>query len=274
MKRKAFALALVLALMLSAVAGIQLSHLAKANFLFPPGNPLITIKSPTDTTYNITTLALEVTFRTYKTAYEGGGVSRHFTYTLDGQNPENITIRNSRVDMNPGGDVFFWGEANLVNLTEGLHSLTVRVVFDYAPTPYYDGSTQYYGPYHTESEETVNFRIDIGSPKVVLLSLENKTYSTTDVPLNFTVSKPDTQVTYSLDGRENVTTVRNTTLTNLPSGEHNLTVYAEDTAGNVGFSETIRFNIEPFPTTLVIASVITVAVAGAGLTVYFKKRKR
>ena len=31
---------------------------------------------------------------------------------------------------------------------------------------------------------------------------------------------------------------------------------------------------EPFPTALVIASIITVTVVGAGLFVYFKKRKR
>ena len=31
---------------------------------------------------------------------------------------------------------------------------------------------------------------------------------------------------------------------------------------------------EPFPTTLIIASIITVAVFSIGLLVYFKKRKR
>jgi hypothetical protein len=267
MKTKALALTLALVLF-SAVAGTQLSLLAKANFVFPPSNPYINIISPTNNTaYNASTISLEVTFETYKTGYEYNGVSRRFTYALDGQNPESITITNSSVAVNLGGEVFFEGSNSLANLTEGPHSLTVRVVFDYAPV-------EYYGSHHTESEETVNFRIDSVPPEVVLLSLENKTYYTSDVPLNFIVSEPDTQVAYSLDGGENVTTVGNTTLTNLPSGEHSVTVYAEDIAGNVGFSETIRFNIEPFPTTLVIASVITVAVAGAGLTVYFKKRKR
>jgi parallel beta-helix repeat protein len=42
-----------------------------------------------------------------------------------------------------------------------------------------------------------------------------------------------------------------------------------DEAGNNGTDET-----EPFPTTVVIASVITVALVGVGLTIYFKKRKR
>jgi len=60
----------------------------------------------------------------------------------------------------------------------------------------------------------------------------------------------------------------------LANGEHNLTVYATDEAGNMGASETIYFSVaEPFPTTLVMASVITVSVAGIALLVYFKKRK-
>ena len=51
--------------------------------------------------------------------------------------------------------------------------------------------------------------------------------------------------------------------------------YAEDSAGNMGASETLFFTIsespEPFPTTLVVASVITVVVVGIGLLFYFKK---
>jgi hypothetical protein len=54
-----------------------------------------------------------------------------------------------------------------------------------------------------------------------------------------------------------------------------LTVYAKDEAGNVGASETILFTVDvPFPTTLVIASVSTVAIVGLALLIYLKKRKR
>jgi hypothetical protein len=68
-----------------------------------------------------------------------------------------------------------------------------------------------------------------------------------------------------------------TTLTGLSSGLHNVTVYAEDTFGNEGASETITFTVEvpePFPTTLVVAtSIATVAMVSVGLLAYFKKRK-
>ena len=279
MKRKTLALTLALALLFSAMAGTQLSLLAKANVYIPPMPPLITIVSPTNSTYNVNTLSLEVTVRTIKGMYHELKAPIIFTYTLDERTPERISIENFSSPM--FGDYpeekvtwinasSFEVTANLANLTDGLHSLRVYV---YAVSiGDYEGGEDDIVP--TKSNATVNFRVDSVPPAVVLLSLENKTYSTTDVALNFTVNEADTQVTYSLDGQENVTTVGNTTLTNLSSGEHSVTVYAEDIAGNVGFSETIHFRIEPFPTTLVAAaSVASAGVVAMGLVVYFKKRK-
>ena len=83
---------------------------------------------------------------------------------------------------------------------------------------------------------------------------------------------------YSFDGQDNVTIDGNITLYGLSSGLHNLTVYAKDTYGNIGASETINFTIaketpEPFPTAIVAtASGASVAVIGVGLFVYFRKR--
>jgi len=72
----------------------------------------------------------------------------------------------------------------------------------------------------------------------------------------------------------------NTTLTDLSGGLHNVTVYAWDDAGNIGFSEAVFFTIieepepEPFPVVPVAAaSVATIAVVAAVLLAYFKKRK-
>jgi hypothetical protein len=71
-----------------------------------------------------------------------------------------------------------------------------------------------------------------------------------------------------------VTITENFTLTELPSGSHTLTIYANDTVGNMGTSSTSDFNIaEPFPTTLAAtASGVAVTVVCVGLLVYFKKR--
>jgi N-acetylneuraminic acid mutarotase len=113
-------------------------------------------------------------------------------------------------------------------------------------------------------------------PEVTLISPENKTYHVTSVPLEFSVNETVSWMHYNLDNK-NVTEISgNTTITGLYFGSHNLTVYATDNSGNTGVSQTIQFTVTeaPFPTTLVIASVITVAVIGIGLLVYFKKRKR
>jgi nitrous oxidase accessory protein NosD len=114
-------------------------------------------------------------------------------------------------------------------------------------------------------------------PKISVLSPVNQAFNESSVPLLFTVDKQAVWIGYSLDGQDNVTISGNTTLTGLPNGDHNVTVYATDQFGNTGASETIYFTLEvpePFPTTLVIVSLTSMAVAIVGLLVYFKKRKR
>jgi len=115
-------------------------------------------------------------------------------------------------------------------------------------------------------------------PEISILSPENKTYAVSNVSLTFTVNKPVTWVGYSLDDQAHVTVTENTTITSLPNGPHNITVYAKDEFENMGASETIYFSIdqpEPFPTALVAtAAVVLVAVASAGLIVYFRMVKK
>jgi phosphomevalonate kinase len=64
-------------------------------------------------------------------------------------------------------------------------------------------------------------------------------------------------------------------LTGLSNGLHSVTVYANDTYGNMGVSETVTFTISlPFPIVPVAAGSVAFAFASAaGLLVYFKKRK-
>jgi N-acetylneuraminic acid mutarotase len=113
-------------------------------------------------------------------------------------------------------------------------------------------------------------------PAVAVVSPENKTYAANNVSLAFTVNKPALWMGFSLDGQETVAVTGNTTIAELTSGLHNVTVYAKDTFENTGASETVTFTIakpEPFPTTLVAtASGASVAIISMGLLVYFKKR--
>jgi hypothetical protein len=172
----------------------------------------------------------------------------------------NVSIGTHIVLIRAEQGCFYGNESGIPHYFRTENSLILKFIIE---------NTQ---PFSAKILET--FNLDDAIPKVSVLSLENKTFASSSVPLNFTVTDFVTQISYSLDGQENVTTVGNTTLTNLSSGEHSVTVYAEDIAGNVGFSETIHFKIEPFLTTLVaVASLATVGVIAVGLLVYFKKRK-
>jgi len=148
------------------------------------------------------------------------------------------------------------------------------------------------------------------SPPIVdiLSPFSNRTYNVQEIPLNVTVQirtvlfPGNTErmrwLNYSLDGLTAVsltlivpsmpqlpyTVYGNSMLAGLSDGSHNLTIFGETYIGGINayFNETVSFTVdtsntpeppELFPTSLIIASVITVAVS-VGLLVYFKKRKR
>jgi hypothetical protein len=130
---------------------------------------------------------------------------------------------------------------------------------------------------HATNEQYIPFGYGTLPPMISIVSPENSNYTSSNVSLVFTLNKLAVWMGYSLDGKENVIITDNTTLTGLSNGLHNITVYAKDEFENIGESETIHFSVEapePFPTTLVIASIASVAVVGAVLAVYFKKYRR
>ena len=117
--------------------------------------------------------------------------------------------------------------------------------------------------------------VDNTPPEIIVLPSGNQTYNESSVPFFFTVDKPFNWTGYSLDGKENITVTGNFTLTALPNGLHNLTIYANDTYGNKGASESVSFIVavpEPFPVVPVTAIAVA-AVVTAGLLIYNKKRK-
>jgi N-acetylneuraminic acid mutarotase len=117
------------------------------------------------------------------------------------------------------------------------------------------------------------------APEVTVASPENRTYYATEVELNFTVNEPVSSMHYALDGESAVEISENITLAGLFHGEHNLTVYVVDFAGNKGVSEIVCFTVaeatEPFP--VVTVAVVSTAVAvliGVSLAVYFVKTRK
>ena len=128
--------------------------------------------------------------------------------------------------------------------------------------------------FYKASSDLINFTVYAVPPQILLLSVANDTYEASDVPLVFAVNGKVSQISYSLDGEDNVIVDGNTTLAGLPNGEHCITICATDIVGNTGVSETVYFTVEvPFPSIMVIAPITTAVVIGMGLLVYFKKRK-
>ena len=124
-----------------------------------------------------------------------------------------------------------------------------------------------------------SYLMEITPPKISVLSPLNQTYNESSVPLILNADKAVNWTSYNLDGQQNVTFSGNTNLTDISNGVHNITVYAQDTFGNIGSSQTTSFTIaKPEPESLPIVPVIAVSVAVlslvvAGLLVYHKKHK-
>jgi hypothetical protein len=116
-------------------------------------------------------------------------------------------------------------------------------------------------------------------PTIHILSPMEQTFNESDVPLSFLVDKPVIWTGYVLDGISNVTFSGNSSLIGLSNGLHNVTIYARDTFGNIGSSQTISFIVaksepESFPVVPFAAiAVAVVALVAAGLLVYHKKHK-
>jgi hypothetical protein len=266
MKRRALALTLLLALSFSAMAGAQISILAKAS---SPVSSGIAIISPENMTYRTEPLILKIMM----VSLGAGNSEISVTYSLDEK--ANVTVPLVFQGQDQSFQVTITGSVGLPTLSEGSHSVTVYSAY----TLYnFTAMGTFYPKYVVWDHNTVFFTIDYGiSPAITTLSLENKTYNDNNLLLNFTTDEPTSWMGYCLDQQANVTSAENVTLTGLAEGSHSIVVYANDTAGNMSASETIIFTVDvPEPFSIVpvaAASIATVAVVGVGLLVYFKKRK-
>jgi hypothetical protein len=279
-KRSLLTATFILMLLFSAAAGMHV-ELTEANFIVYTDfkDLLIQISSPvSNETYRLSKVMFS--FNVTKPL-------EWSTYTLGSFKPRvHLTSVSYRLDGAVYGPFIvdsdlnstFEYSTNLTNLKDGVHYLQVT----------FNGTSQSIDINHpwfsydipiNGSSEIVHFTVDIDKiqPIVSVLSLGNITYNVPDVPLNFTVNEPVSEISYVLDGLDNVTLKGNTTLAGLSNGEHNVKVYATDEAGNTGASETMYFNVdtpEPFPTaTAATAAGASVTIIGVGLLVYFKKRK-
>ncbi len=272
MTRTAIALTLILALSVSTVAG-RFVDLATANPYFYGGRkpapensepPIISVISPTNNSLTASNnVRLTFSARTSKDTY----MFVYVYYEVDWREDTNYVFQvNTRsydhVTQVPYNEI-------LSGIPEGKHSICI---YANALGAYIVEQTAYY--YNLTGLCSIYIAVDYTPPGVSILSIENTTYTTSDLPLDFSVNE-EALTSYVVDGVQNVTTNGNATLSQLAYGKHNLTVYATDLAGNGGASETVTFTIaEPFPITSVIAaSGVSIGIVGLGLLLHFKKRK-
>jgi len=140
-------------------------------------------------------------------------------------------------------------------------------------------------PYIIDQNNQDNFPLmPYGSPPAIFIdSPKNKTYTVNSVSLKFTVSETTSWIKYSLDGQANVTITGDITLSDLAYGEHSITVYAQDTDGKTGKSETIYFTIAEgaetpqsdfSPITLIVAVIAVAVIIGVILFFFLKAEKK
>jgi hypothetical protein len=178
------------------------------------------------------------------------------TYTIDEEILWSYYYVDNHEDLK-----YFEGNITLSNLSEGQHMLYLYIVTKT-------------GPHQQEysTSQRIIFHVDTKAPNVSNLTINNT--DSGDRLLSFAVDEEASWVGYSLDNQANVTVTDAAVLGDLPFGTHNVTVYVEDSVGNMGASETCYFNItEPLPVPLVLASTGAASAVGIGLLVYFKKRK-
>jgi hypothetical protein len=283
--------------MMASIGGVQVVHAGSSG-------SVVKIVNPTFSTYDSRFLMLNVTF-----CY--GGLRYSLTYNLDGETEGTIPMGEYRPPNNEFHVVntaFAWVE--LPELSDGAHSVTVTLVAHVhyggggkpgAPfQPETPGSSEYVASwtdmvrFSVSSSESYKSEpkpaVDSTPPEISDMPVNNQTYLSSDVPLNFALNENASRIAYSLDGCDNVTIAGNTTLHGLAVGTHNLTVYAWDVAGNVNASKTINFYVvgnndkqistnqlpylgeDSFPKNLVAFSA-TLLIGVAASLFYLKKRR-
>jgi hypothetical protein len=177
--------------------------------------PNVNIVTPANTTITDDTPLLNATF---------GEVVNNTWYSVDGGPNSNISTGTTNLTV------------NLTTLSDGLHNVTV---------------------YANDSVGNLNssiryFTIDTNAPTITVLSPPNTTTTDTTPLLNATFGEVIDTAWYNLDGGINLSfsaSTQNLTLTlaALSLGQHNVSVYANDSFGNLNSSTVFFTVISPAP---------------------------
>ncbi len=329
MKKKTFTAAIAVSALLVSLVGIQFVEVSKAES-FDPNQPTVRLISPIPVrAYNSSSIELSLEILKpsswclygwfYKQSSSSSGIPfdpqnlalgygcigriDYLECTLDSNTIQTFSVNDYTpfaYSEHPLSTKLLFSQS--LSVREGKHTLKITVFGSYATDNYYPNGSRIYQIVNSAVETA--FSAWYTNPKISFASPENKTYTEKTVPVTFYVDRP-ASCTYSLDENYNLSLAGNTILTELAEGPHNLVVYATDSAGNMGKSDTIIFTIAapilsptpspsptmqpsleptlaPTPTSngnrgvdwaaVVLAVVVVVAVAVAALA-YFWRRK-
>jgi len=245
MSKKAFMAAIITAtLLLSFAVGIQTVQLAKADDDCTIA--LVSVEAPAQNfTYdNNMALGFHIKVTLDPTDYLSGPTA---WCTID----DKMNVTCDIANISPNGTVinlsFYNFHADVRNLTNGIHQLkiTIDVTYSKSPSrfpPFFDCVQTF--------PDIIPFEVNNTTPTFQVLSPENKTYNTANVPLTVDLSDGSTLFEhvflpyweYSVDGKSAESRVA---LYALSDGPHNVTVtyYSAFSQG----TETVFFTVDTNP---------------------------
>ncbi|MEM2099315.1 MAG: hypothetical protein QXU99_06205 [Candidatus Bathyarchaeia archaeon] len=205
-----------------------------------PFNGSLSVESPTTQTVYNDTMPVELTIA-WSINAPIPWMSAKISYTIDNHPPPIAITNDTAIIFHRSSDIVYTYAACMVdvsNLAVGKHRLYV------VATGSYNLNNDFVIPYTYAFAPIIFYVGTLESPEILVLSPQNRAiYNGSAIPLTFAVDVPTSWMGYTLDDQNYVTVDANTTLTGLTDGLHSLVVYANDTAGNMGFSERVTFTV-------------------------------
>lgn len=185
------------------------------------------------------------------------------SYRLDGQDWHYLPVNLDLSDFRTSWAGIYPETDTLPLLGEGNHNLTVCIEGQWG-----------YSSEHRTKQNTINFTVDTISPQISNVSIQqSRTYNQSNLPLTCDINEVTSWVGYSIDNAVNVTLSEKATITQSP-GSHSIVIYANDTAGNMGKSETVTFTIAPDLSVFLSVIMVVVMIVAAAIIAYYRSRKR
>lgn len=241
--------------------------------------PAITFASPQNNTL-ISTKNLTINFNvTFPLGNNSVNLERLY-FTKSWETGQTILTHDAVSNYNNNRIELF--SLNLISLPEG----TLWIKVSYLARGGYQQvhntteghlKTIYFMDFRVENSSSFAFTVDTTPPQVTVPNLANTTFSSSNITLTTISDEPLSEITYSLDNQTRQTFSGNCTLTELTAGQHTVTVFAIDEAGNIGAPVQVSFDIAAsFPWDLIVVSavILTVAVGVCVIFMYAKHRRK